>query len=194
MSDIYLLYLTSDDQPSEFRLVDDNQEYPDLGKLVEELSTESDRGAVIISVAVLEGLLGDILATYLQNGDEIEDTLGSFGPLGSLSTRADICFGLGLLSKKERTAIRKIQKIRNRFAHILSVSFANQDISDRCSAISFAEFGPDSAPISSRDVFLANVLNLLLELADRPEFIQVSDRPTIEIRRTLKHFGGPKSI
>ena len=190
MSDIYLLYLTPADQPTEFRLVDDNHKYPDLGKLVKEISAESDRGAVIISVAVLEGLLGEIIVTYLQNGNEIEDTLGPFGPLGSLNTRADMCFGLGLISKKERTAIKKIQKIRNEFAHVLSVNFDREDISDRCFSISFAEFNTGKQSVSTRDVFLANILNLLLEMVDRPEFLRVIDRPTIEIRRTLKYFGG----
>ena len=54
------------------------------------------------------------------------------GPMGTYSGRIRAAYCLGLLRKPVRDDLRLVGKIRNRFAHDLAASFADQQISSWC--------------------------------------------------------------
>ena len=91
----------------------------------------NDRVCAIISAAFIEGCLGDLIATKMQS---LSGTLRKklFEGTGALSTsvaRIDVAFGLGIIPKKWYDDLILIARIRNRFAHNVSISsFEDGDI------------------------------------------------------------------
>lgn len=182
----YLFYFQPQDgeKHGRFVLVDKSNDHSDFGQFLEEISAESERGVAVLSAAILDDLLREMIIAHLQNSSEAAEIFGPSRALGTLGARADISFALGIISHEERTNIRKIQKIRNEFAHIRATDFARQDISDRCKQLDYAELPSGVAGMSTRDVFLAHCLNLAWEFYGRPGELKKLQRP-IRIHRSV---------
>jgi hypothetical protein len=89
-------------------------------KNIKLLKAESDRGCVIVSAALLDDILVQLLkrrlAPSLQKKDELlEDGVSGFS---TFSARIDLAYRLGLLRKSSRDTFHLLRKIRNDFAHI----------------------------------------------------------------------------
>jgi len=85
---------------------------------LDKLRKESDRGAVLISAAILDEQLKDILKAFLTNSKSSNELLeSSNAPLGTFSSRINSCYSLGLIQKNEFEELNTIRKIRNEFAH-----------------------------------------------------------------------------
>ena len=85
----------------------------------DQMSDESDRGAVIVSVSLIDELLGNLLkaklAPSLEKSDELFDA--AFSPFGSFSAKIDLAYRIGLLRPSVRKSLHLLRKIRNNFAH-----------------------------------------------------------------------------
>jgi hypothetical protein len=83
------------------------------------ISTESDRGAVLVSAALLdEGLKELIKAKLVKNSlksDVLFDGVGA--PLGSFASRIEISFRLGLISNSVKSVLKIFRRLRNDCAH-----------------------------------------------------------------------------
>jgi mannitol operon repressor len=101
---------------------------------IRELRKETARGAVIISGVVIGDLLGKTLEQYLTDHKDVKQLLhgGVSAPLGSLSSRILMAFGLRLIDEREYKNLQIIRKIRNHFAHSLHASFDDQNVVDWC--------------------------------------------------------------
>lgn len=102
--------------------------------LVDEFGKESDRAAVILVASVAEELLQTLLRAHLvpapSSSDELFD--GPNAPLGTFSSRIEMCFRLGLISSKFTRDLHLIRKIRNDFAHnIHGCSFDDARVKSR---------------------------------------------------------------
>lgn len=92
-----------------------------------------DRAIVIIGSSFLETILEHILIEFLPDDEtEVEVLLGYDKPLGTYSNKVRMLYCLGLIDQKVIKDLKLIGKIRNRFAHDLSVSFDDTDISNWC--------------------------------------------------------------
>lgn len=94
----------------------------DYVALLDMLQAESDRGCLLAGCALIETLLGDLLAAHFKRRSgvsrgKINDLLGVMKPLGSFAARLRACEALGILEADIATAIDTIREIRNRFAH-----------------------------------------------------------------------------
>lgn len=122
----------------------------DFNTLFQELQNESDRAAAILGAAFLDALLEECITNFLV--DDIKEVQRIFGPeqpLGSFGSRITIAFCLGLISRDEKSDLRIIQKIRNKFAHELpGISFEERRISDQCRALKL----PAKVPSVQEDV------------------------------------------
>jgi DNA-binding MltR family transcriptional regulator len=97
---------------------------------------ENDRALAIVGGAFLDTLLENILIEFLVDDEkEVAELLRYDGPIGTYSGRIRTAYCLGLLRKAVRDDLRLVGKIRNRFAHDLSASFADQQISSWCGAL-----------------------------------------------------------
>ena len=81
------------------------------------------RAWIIMESAELEVLLGEVFLAWLgrtnpaANLSQAKQELIDEGSLGSLTKLSDIAFYLGLIGPKTRHDLRKIAKLRDRYAH-----------------------------------------------------------------------------
>lgn len=119
------------------------------------LNDETDRGCVLISASFLDNQLENLLSSYLIEDTTVSDNVFSnSGSLGTFSSRIDMCYLLGLISKKMYRDLHLIRKIRNEFGHsYVPISFESSAIKNRCLELYHN--------------------NLALEVAPRAHFIRV---------------------
>lgn len=128
-----------------------------------------DRAIVIIGSAFLETILEHILIEFLPEDEkEVDVLLGYDKPLGTYSNKVRMIYCLGLIEKKVMQDLKLIGKIRNRFAHDLSVSFDDKDIANWCKQLKwhrevfFLRETPKDA--TSRDLYQVGVNTVITHL------------------------------
>lgn len=89
-------------------------------KFIKLLQEESDRGCVIVSAAMLDDILSQLLerrlAPSLVKKDELlEDGAAAFS---TFSARIDLAYRVGLVRASTRATFHLLRRIRNDFAHI----------------------------------------------------------------------------
>jgi hypothetical protein len=101
-----------------------------------ELSGESERACAIVGIAYIDDLLGQVLEHYLlENKGAYKDLLNPENinaPLSSFGARISAAYGMGLISKSDLDALRKLKKVRNRFAHNINLSFNDNEVEQLC--------------------------------------------------------------
>src|ERR1700730_11592485 len=103
-------------------------------QVLEELTTESDRGCILVAASVLNDFLEDVLRTALDTSSHalkhaVAPLFGQMAPLSSFSAKIKLAYGLGLIPMYCFTDLEKIRRIRNVAAHEYSaMSFENQEI------------------------------------------------------------------
>ena len=67
------------------------------------LSPETDRGCALMGAAFLDVELERLLTKHFVNDPAVvKELIGQNRPLGTFSSRIDICYALGLIGKKAR--------------------------------------------------------------------------------------------
>ena len=112
------------------------------------LSTETDRGCALMTVAFLDEQLQDLLKNYLVRDVKIFTNLFSgVGGLSSFSSRIDLAYLLGLIGPKTKRDLNLLRPIRNEFAHSMEdISFDDPGITNRCSELYNISFQDDLKP------------------------------------------------
>lgn len=102
------------DQESNIRRTDSLKQFHEM------LSSESDRGCVIVSAAIFDDILSGLLKQKLVPSIDKKDELFDNGSaaLSSFSARIDLAYRLGLLKRNFRSTLHLVRKIRNDFAHV----------------------------------------------------------------------------
>lgn len=125
---------------------------------------KNDRALAIVAGAFLDTLLERILIEFLVDDEkEVAELLRYEGPIGTYSGRIRAAYCLGLLRKAIRDDLRLVGKIRNRFAHDLSASFAEEPIRSWCNSLRWHREAYMTPPpgVSSRDLFQVGVNQLV---------------------------------
>lgn len=119
--------------------------------LWKELTGVSERTAVIVSAALLEDKLADIIKSRLRNDTDAQKKMfKSSGPLGSLGPKGDLAFLMGIISEKTRDDIGQIGQIRNFFAHWSRLdSFNGRDVRRLVDKLHFL-LHPNIRPITDK--------------------------------------------
>jgi mannitol operon repressor len=145
----------------------------ELSDFTERFEGESDRGAALISAALLDEGLRFLIASFLiEDVDAVDRLLGTEEywdcPLGAFGARIRAAYCLGLVSEDEFHDLRIIQRIRNAFAHELdSSSFSDEQIRNRCNSLRIVQRRQWHPPLSSRDQFLYAIGALSISLRAR---------------------------
>lgn len=124
---------------------------------------ENDRALAIVGRAFLDTVLESILIEFLVDDEkEVAELMRYEGPLGTYSGRIRGAYCLGLLRKTVRDDLRLVGRIRNRFAHDLSASFATDPIRSWCQSLQWhrVAFVEPPAGASARDLFHVGVNQL----------------------------------
>lgn len=89
-------------------------------KFIMLLQEESDRGCVIVSAAMLDDILLQLLKRRLAPSLEKKDELleGGAAAFSNFSARIDLAYRVGLIRASTRATFHLLRKIRNDFAHI----------------------------------------------------------------------------
>ncbi len=104
-----------------------------FNKFVDEFKNESDRAAVVLGAAKLDLVLYQIIQAYLiPTSTGKDELLDGDSPLGTFSSKINICYRLGLIDSEFARALHLVRKIRNSFAHEVSdCTLVNGAHSDR---------------------------------------------------------------
>ena len=100
--------------------------------IIQQLTEESDRAAVIIAATILEDRLVVALKAFFVDHPKIADNLFMpSGPLGSFSVKISLGFLMGIFDDDARRELKTIKDIRNLFAHKLTIrDFSSKKIKD----------------------------------------------------------------
>jgi hypothetical protein len=103
-----------------------------IATFLEELKTQSDRGAAVIAAAVLDDLLEFLILQRLINlgAERRESLFGRTGaPLSSFSAKIEMAYALGVIANEMRLGMHLIRDVRNEFAHrIEQITFDHPDV------------------------------------------------------------------
>ena len=100
---------------------------------------------------------------------------GFNAPIGTFSARILAAFALGIISEREYRECSTLRKIRNQFAHSLTVSFETQSVADMCKNLTFAIPSHDGSPTYARGQFTSASVALILNFVNRAHYVS-SDR------------------
>jgi hypothetical protein len=143
----------------------------EFSKFLAELNKESDRGAVLISAAMVDDLLSKCLTSFLIEHEDVESLLEGFNaPLGTLSARMLAAFALGLLSEGEYRECQILRKVRNAFAHGIHISFGDPRIKDLCSNLTMCAKDFGNVHVEARGRFTTSCTGIILNLTNRPHY------------------------
>ncbi len=130
-------------------------------QVMEEMSDDSERAAAIVGAAILEEQLGKVLEKLIIDDEEAYNDLLKSGnisaPLSSFGARINASYAFAQINKDKRDALRKIAKIRNRFAHKVNKTFNDQDISDICKELPKLVDNVDVMQTEPRLIYIAAV-------------------------------------
>ncbi|MFT6921385.1 MAG: DNA-binding MltR family transcriptional regulator [Crocinitomicaceae bacterium] len=124
-----------------------------------ELIKESDRGCALLAASQLELALENLLRKKLVGTKKHKDSLFSFnGCLGTFSSRIQLSYSLGLISKLDKDDLDLIRKIRNEFGHSHQViDFDFPKVSSLCKRMNYIR----NSNKSNRSNFLTCVSNII---------------------------------
>lgn len=98
------------------------------------LAGETDTGIAIVSAAYVDDCLKRLFSLNVDTSSrKIFKVITEFnGPLGTFSSRIDLAFAFGLISKNTHQRLNSIRKIRNDFAHHpFGISFNTEKIKNK---------------------------------------------------------------
>jgi hypothetical protein len=136
-------------------------------EFLEDFNKETERGAALVATAFIDALLERTLGAFLipnESGKKL--TSGFNAPFGSFSAKIAGCHAMGLISDEEFNECEVLRKVRNRFAHEVRMSFADQSVSSLCANLELS--APNLGP---RGQFTTSAVALILALTNRPHYI-----------------------
>ena len=144
----------------------------EFNRFLYELSKESNRGAVLICVSLLDDLLLRTIQAFLIESDPTNKLLKGFNaPLGTFGTRAAAAFAMGLISQAEFNECETIRKIRNLFAHGVHTSFDDEKVQQLCSRLQMSAKPYGDVDVNAYGTFATSAVALILNLTNRPHYV-----------------------
>lgn len=140
-----------------------------LSDSVREIRFESDRGAMLVGAAFIDDALYALLkAAFVDPATAVKRVLEYPGPCSALSARADVALATGAIGSEMHDDIRRIAKMRNRFAHDpRRATFKQPEVVESCKQFnvirSMARSGTQMS-ISARTEFLITVAVIVNKL------------------------------
>jgi mannitol operon repressor len=151
----------------------------DLAKFVAELKRETDRGLPLVGATLIDDRLTETLRSFFCESPSASKLIDDANaPLGTFSSRTEMCFALGLIDEYEYTEIGLIRKVRNEFAHAKhGITFSSPRVQGLCSSLkSDLPQGADYPLQDPRFRFTNAVVCLALRLYHRPEWVALERR------------------
>ena len=150
------------------------------------ISTETDRGCVLMVSSFLENELERVLVNKLVGDTSFKKELFSYnGPLGSFSSKIRLSYSLGIISKDIMKNLDLIRKIRNEFGHDYKpITFESSKISNR--VFNLTESFYLKGDVKPRRYFENSAIGILAFIHSEFETEQFKEKkhnPTSELER-----------
>jgi mannitol operon repressor len=149
---------------------------PHLAEFIDylsQLNKESARGQVLISASMLDDLLKRTAKAFLRDCDSADRLFSGFNaPIGTFSSRVELCHSLGLINDAERHDANCIRKVRNAFAHSISASFEDESVRNLCRTLKFSAKDYVEVKVNTRGQFSTAATCLILNLTNRPHYVR----------------------
>jgi hypothetical protein len=101
----------------------------DLASVIGELRTKSQAGTVLVSAAVIESGLQELLLTKMRTLSTNKAKRIFNGPLRSFAAKIDVAYAFELIDDELYDDLTIIRDIRNEFAHsVTETDFGNPEI------------------------------------------------------------------
>lgn len=172
---------------------DPGPDFEAVARLQAELKSESPRGIILISAAMLEEALRELIASFLVPNANSNDTLleGTTAPLGSFSAKIDAAYRFGLVSDKFCRDLHLIRRIRNEVAHKpQGFSFEDSSARDRILALSKSHGLFERSPKWVEKTGKPNLEAQFLEAATWMLFFLAAERERVKsLRARIPEFG-----
>lgn len=158
--------------------------YDDLGR---EIRTGSSRAAIILAVAAIDDLLRvAIVLNFIKLSRKDEDNIFTGnGPLSPFSSRIKVAYAMGLISRKLRSDLDRLRKIRNDYAHkTLEMSLEDEDQDEAIRGLNAASDIRDAAQLPVKEILARSVetISLYLILRTSPPSMAASAEFIAELR------------
>jgi hypothetical protein len=105
-----------------------------------ELEGQSDRACALIASAFAEHALIDLIKTKFPQLSETEENelfYERYSTLGTFASRIDIAYALAVVTKRDRSDLNIIRRIRNTFAHaVKNITFSDYLLRKEVKALS----------------------------------------------------------
>lgn len=131
------------------------------------LTSETDRGCALHATAYIDVHLRTMLeAVLVEDPNTTKVVFGPQGALHTFSTRIEVGFLLGMLSRQDVGELTRLRKIRNAFAHHPAhIRFDEPPIVDHCNNLEFTHRGQTGA----RSKFCTSVMAILARIRGSTE-------------------------
>jgi DNA-binding MltR family transcriptional regulator len=134
----------------------------DITKFETLFTNETDRGCALLAASILDFELSILLQkSFVSNNKVNKKILSISGPLGTFSSRIDICYALGHFSKEDYNKMHTIREIRNKFGH--SMEALNFDIPSISQQIKSIAITRPSSTGTYREIFIDTINKLLIQ-------------------------------
>lgn len=101
--------------------------------LAKVINHEPDMACVLITGSFIDQCLASLLRRFFVKSNTADNLLSFRGDLGAFSSRVNMCYGLGLITKGMRQNLETVGEIRNLFGHThLSLDFTDPSIKALC--------------------------------------------------------------
>ena len=150
-----------------------------LANFVAELKRETDRGLALVATALIDDRLLETLRAFFCKSPVATKLLDEpNSPLGTFSSRTDMCLALGLIDDFEHKEIGLLRKVRNEFAHGKhGLNFKSPEVQGFCSSLkSPLPEGADYPLTDPRFRFTNSTVCLALRLYHRPDWVALERR------------------
>jgi hypothetical protein len=143
-----------------------------ISEFLKEFQNETDRGAALVGTALIDERLKLLLESHLMDCKATEIMLsGINAPLGTFSSRINMCYCLGLITELEYEECKTIKKIRNEFGHrVHGITFDDQKIKDLCNNLRANTPDGKRYDGNPRQLFINSVILTSLAFFYRPEY------------------------
>lgn len=128
----------------------------EIQEFLKEFQNESPRAAAILGGAYLDYLLKELLKSRLVKDRSLFKELDSL----TFERRMNLCYLTGIINRAERDDLKKINWIRNKFAHDIKLNtFMRGDISNECNNLKIINLMQKEEPFveKPRDKYTAAI-------------------------------------
>lgn len=144
---------------------------------------DSEVAQVLITASYLDNQLLIILKAFVVSGSKkYMDSLfeGPKAPMGSFSSRTQVAFSLGLITARERDSLDAIRSIRNRFAHKITASFNDTELTSHFDKLAWVAGRDKVDQLDRSEVLFLGGIRLGVGFTNRSDHVAAERRVTKE--------------